>query len=166
VGFRAPAERITLPVAVVIYAGAAVLHAVRAPALVVLLAGGVAAPGVTYGVVLHRTRRHNVARDRDVSAWLAARASGGVAMAGVWAAAATWQGVNAGPWAMTTVAYFTLAVASWAFVAAADFGSVHEEPEVLVALGGQLPYEGRWFDGQPDDGRQDCDLEQVPGARP
>jgi len=114
---RAPAERLTLPTATLVWADGALLHALAVPWVDVTLAGGVALPALTYAGVLHRSRTTH-GQDADTAAWRAARAGIGVLVAGGWSATAARWGVLAGPYDMSSLAYFSLAGTGYLIVRA------------------------------------------------
>jgi hypothetical protein len=104
---RAPADRLTIPAAAVVYGAGAVLHATGVPALDVALTGGAALPALAFGVVNHRSHKHLKAHPDTDPLARASKAAFGMMMAGAWAATAARWGVFAGPWDLSTVAYFT-----------------------------------------------------------
>jgi hypothetical protein len=111
---KAPADRLTLPVAAVVWLTGAVLHTAHIPALYVGAVGVVALPAAAYAVVLHRTHGHG--KNRDVAAWRAAKAAIGVLAAGAWLACAAAWGAMCGPWCMSGLAWWLTALTVYAFV--------------------------------------------------
>ena len=106
----------TLPGAAVVWGGGAILHATGVPWLDVGLAG-ITGAGVTYGAVLHRSRKKH-GQHPDDAAWRAAKAAIGVGIAGTWSAAAARWGLFAGPYDLSSIMWGSTALLGYGIVRA------------------------------------------------
>jgi hypothetical protein len=113
---KAPADRLTIPAAVALYGGGAVLHGTGIPAMDVAVIGGIGIPAVTFGAVNHRSHKHRKDHPDTDPLARAGKAAFGMMMAGMWAAAAARWGVLAGPWDLSSVLYFTGTALGYGFL--------------------------------------------------